>query len=44
MATLAHESNGPGVFGIVCDGRGEQTHNRGFNDYGMRSGYSFGES
>lgn len=41
MATVDHESNGHSVFGIVCQGRGAETHNQGLNDYGMRFGYSF---
>jgi lipid A 3-O-deacylase len=41
MATVDHESNGHSVFGIACQGRGADTHNQGFNDYGMRFGYAF---
>ena len=41
MLTVDHESNGHSIFGIVCGGRGAETHNQGFNDYGSRIGYSF---
>jgi len=41
MLTIDHESNGHSVFGIACGGRGSDTHNQGFNDYGTRIGYSF---
>ena len=41
MFSFEHESNGHGIIGTQCDGDGSNTHNPGFNNYGLRLGYAF---